>query len=184
MQKNWYAIYTKPQCEKKIAALFSRWKIENVCPLNYVKTNVSWSHKLHYKPLFTSYVFVRISSDQIERLRKVEGVVNFLHWLGKPAIIKEEEIQAMKEFTNNYQDIKLERTKVNINDSVRVIDDPSYRIEGKFISVKSKFLKVTLPSMGYTLVAQMEKQSILERHNSFLENISTNNYLNNQINTA
>lgn len=37
MQKNWYAVYTKP-LEKKVAALLSKKKIENFCPLGCVET--------------------------------------------------------------------------------------------------------------------------------------------------
>ena len=173
MQKNWYAVYTKPQCEKKIAALFSKWKIQNFCPLNCVRSGVAWRSKMICEPLFKSYVFVYISEDQICRVNRLDGVVNFLYWLGKPAIIKNKEIEVIKEFANDYQNIKIERMKVDMDDAVQITDEPSYKIEGKFISVKSKTLKVTLPSLGYTLIAEIEKESILERQNSLLENIST-----------
>ena len=125
------------------------------------------------EPLFKSYVFVYISEDQIGRLRRVEGVVNFLYWLGKPAVIKDQEIEIIKEFANDYQDIKIQRTTVDMNDAIQIIDEPSYKMEGKFISIKSKTVKVKLPSLGYTLIAEIEKDSILERQNSLLENIST-----------
>ncbi len=173
MQKNWYAVYTKPQCEKKIASLLTRWKIENFCPLNCVKSDVSWRGKMVCEPLFKSYVFVYISEDQISRLKRVEGVVNFLYWLGKPAVIKDQEIEIIKEFANDYQDIKIQRITVDLDDAIQIIDEPSYKMEGKFISIKSKTVKVKLPSIGYTLIAEIEKDSILERQNSLLENIST-----------
>ena len=173
MQNNWYAVYTKPQCEKKIAALFSKWKIENFCPLNCVKSNVYWRSKMVCEPLFKSYVFVYISEDQISRLMRVEGVVNFLYWLGKPAVIKNQEIEVIKEFANDYKDIKIERLKVDMDGPIQIIDEPSYKMEGKFISVKNKTVKVNLPSLGYTLIAELEKESILERQNSLLKNIST-----------
>ena len=173
MQKNWYAVYTKPQCEKKIAALFSKWKIENFCPLNFVKSNVSWKSKMVCEPLFKSYVFVYISEDQIYRIQRVDGVVNFLYWLGKPAVIKNEEIEAIKEFVNDYRDIKIQKTKVNMGDAVQIIDEPSYKLEGKFISIKNKTVKAILPSLGYILMAEAEKDSILEREKSLLDSMST-----------
>jgi transcription antitermination factor NusG len=154
MQKNWYIVYTKLQCEKKIAALFIKWKIENYCPLNCVKSNVYWRSKRVCEPLFKSYVFVYISEDQISRLMRVEGVISFLYWLGKPALIKNNEIEVIKEFANEYQDIKIERIKVDMDEAVQIIDEPSYKMEGKFISVKNKTVKVNLPSLGYTLIAK------------------------------
>ncbi|MEO6220650.1 MAG: UpxY family transcription antiterminator [Ginsengibacter sp.] len=170
MQKNWYALYTKPNCEKKIASLLSKWKIENFCPLNSVRATSAWRSKLHSEPLFKSYVFVHILETQIDRLHKVEGVVNFLYWLGAPAIIKKEEIEAIKEFTNDYREIKVERTIVNTADCVQMIDEPLYKMEGKFISIKSKAVKVNLPSLGYTLIAEFGKDRILEKQNSLLKN--------------
>ncbi len=173
MQKNWYVVYTKPQCEKKIAGLFSKWKIENFYPVNCVKSSVSWRSKMVCEPLFKSYVFVHISEEQISKLNRVEGVVNFLHWLGKPAVIKSKEIEVLREFTNDYRDIKIQHSTVNIEDCVEIIDEPSYKMEGKFISIKSKTVKVKLPSLGYTLIAHIEKGSSLERQKSLLDNIAT-----------
>ena len=36
MKKNWYAVYTKSRCEKKVSASLTKKKIENYCPLNRV----------------------------------------------------------------------------------------------------------------------------------------------------
>lgn len=104
---------------------------------------------------------------------RVEGVVNFLYWIGKPAVVKNKEIEIIKEFANCYKDIKIERINVDMDDAIHIIDEPSYKMQGKFISVKNKIVKVNLPSLGYTLIAEIEKESILERQNSLLENIST-----------
>ncbi len=173
MQKNWYAVYTKPQCEKKIASLFSKWKLENFCPQNCTKSRGSWKSKMVWEPLFKSYVFVYISEDQITRLKRAEGVVNFLYWLGKPAVINAREIEIIREFSNDYLDIKIQRMEVDIEDAIEIIDEPSYKMEGKFISIKSKTVRVKLPSLGYTLIAEIEKEKTLDRQNSLLDNIST-----------
>ncbi len=62
MQKNWYIVYTKSKCEKKVSALFSKRKIENYCPLNCKQTITFRKHKTFYEPLFDAYVFVCISA--------------------------------------------------------------------------------------------------------------------------
>jgi transcription antitermination factor NusG len=172
MQKNWYAVYTKPQCEKKVAALFAKKKIENLCPLSCVETQNFRKHKLIFEPLFKSYVFVYIDETETELIKNTDGVVNLLYWLGKPAIIKDDEIAAIREFTNDHRNIKLERTMVNINDVAQNINSSSYAIEGKLVTVKNKTIKVNLPSLGYTMIAKMEDESIFGRNETILQNKS------------
>ena len=52
-EKKWYAVYTRPKWEKKVAELLSRKRIENYCPLN--KSIKQWSDrkKTIFEPLFT-----------------------------------------------------------------------------------------------------------------------------------
>lgn len=170
MQKNWYAVYTKPQNEKKVAALFTKKKIENYCPLSCVETLSFRKHKLVFEPLFKSYVFVYATEAEAEALKNLDGVVNLLYWLGKPAIIKEEEIDAIREFTNDHRNIKLERTLVNINGVTRNLNASSYAVEGKIVTVKNKTIKINLPSLGYTMIADFEDESIFGRNESVIQN--------------
>ncbi len=172
MQKNWYAVYTKPQCEKKVASLLTKKKIENFCPLSCVETQNFRRHKLVFEPLFKSYVFVQLTETEIELVKNIDGVVNMLYWLGKPAIIKDDEIAAIREFTNDHRNIKLERTLVNINDVARNFNASSYAIEGKLVTVKNKTIKINLPSLGYTMTAKIEDESIFGRNDSILQNKS------------
>jgi transcription antitermination factor NusG len=175
MQKNWYAVYTKPQCEKRVATQFSKKKIENYCPLSCVETHNFRKHKLVFEPLFKSYVFVYITEAEIENLKKIDGVVNLLYWLGKPAIIKEDEIAAIKEFTNDHRNIMLERTVVNINDVARNYNASSLAIEGKLVTVKNKTLKINLPTLGYTMIAKIEDESFFGRNESMMQNKAITN---------
>ena len=172
MQKNWYAVYTKPQYEKKVAALLGKKKIESFCPLGCVETQNFRKLKLVFKPLFKSYVFVHATHEELTLLKQTDGVVNMLYWLGKPAIIKDEEIAAIKEFTNDHRNIKLERTVVNLSETARNFSASSYAIEGKLVTIKNKLLKVSLPSLGYTMIAKVEDESIFGRNDSILQNNS------------
>ena len=172
MQKNWYAVYTKPHCEKKVASLLTKRKIENFCPLNCRKIKSLRRIKILQEPLFKSYVFVKITMAEIPLLKQTDGVISMLHWMGEPAILKQDEIEAIKEFTSDHQNIELERTEVDIHDVVRMIDGPLYSREGNVFAVKNKTLKVSLPSLGYLMVAKMEDESIFGRETSIIQNNS------------
>jgi len=66
--------------------------------------------KILHEPLFKSYVFVKTKdSDIITLSKQVKGIVSVLYWKGKPATINEEEVNAIKEFTNNHHEIELRK---------------------------------------------------------------------------
>ncbi len=145
-----------------------------------MRTNVGWRNKTQTEPLFKSYLFVHITESEISRLYRAEGVVSVLYWLGQPAIIRDEEIDAIKDFTTNYRYLGVERTSVNISDRVKIVNGPSYKMEGKFISIKSKTIKVNLPSLGFALIAEAGKENSMELQGSLLEKMSliSDAYLN------
>ena len=156
MQKNWYIIYTKSKGEKKIATLLTKKKIENFLPLNLKKINSYRKRKDFQEPLFKSYLFAKIDECEIDKIKAFDGVLNFLYWKGSPALIKEEEIKAIKEFTAGYQNIRVEKTVVNITDFARVVDMARYSFSGNVLSIKNTLAKLSLPSLGFTLVANTE----------------------------
>lgn len=170
MQKNWYVVYTRPQCEKKIASLLTKKKIENFIPLVCVETQKTRRNKVSYKPLFQSYVFVYATEQETFMLRQTDGVINLLYWLGRPAVINEAEINAIKEFTNDYQNIDLERLSVNSNMLERSIYRSSYEIEGNLVAIKNKTIKINLPSLGYAMIANLKEDSIFVRERAMSQN--------------
>jgi transcription antitermination factor NusG len=159
-KKQWYAVYTRSRWEKKVAELLTAKKIESYCPL--VKTKKQWSDrkKIILEPLFTSYVFVNITDQEQLTIKQTDGIINFVHWLGKPAVIKNEEVEAIKNFLHHYQNVKLEKAQVNINDRVKIISGPLMQIEGDVIEVKNKSVKVYLPTLGFNMVADVIKSNI------------------------
>jgi transcription antitermination factor NusG len=155
--KNWYALYTRPRWEKKVADLLTRKDIECYCPLNKVKKQWADRKKIIYEPLFTSYVFVNITSQELIRAKETEGVVNFVYWLGKPAVIRQEEIETIKQFLNEYEAVSIERIeRINPNDQIQIVHGPLMMREGKVVSVGHKKVKVLIPSIGFNLVAEVE----------------------------
>jgi transcriptional antiterminator RfaH len=92
----WFALYTKPRNEKKVAENLAALGIEVYCPL--VTTIKQWSDrkKKVESPLIPSYVFVKIEEANRKDVFQVAGVVQYVFWLGKPAKIQPHEIEALK----------------------------------------------------------------------------------------
>ena len=171
MESKWYAIYTHARWEKKVALLLTKHNIENYCPLNRVVRQWSDRKKVVEEPLFTSYVFVRITEKQLSIVKKIDGVLNFVHWLGKPAVIRDDEIEMIQLFLIAYLNVKLEKTTVSVKDIIRVIDGPLVSFEGEVVAVKKKTLKILLPKLGYLMYAEVETENVTVI-NSVLQKIS------------
>lgn len=174
MQKNWYLVYTKPKCEKKVAASLTKRKIENFCPQNRIQIKQIRKSKLVDQPLFNSYVFVNIEVEKISYIRNIENVLNLVYWKGEPAIIKEEEISIIKEFITDHNDIRIEKTHVDEKDTPRIVDRPGFMIDGNLLTIKNKSIKVNLPSLGYTLIADVSKEEevVVGRQSTFSKELS------------
>ena len=170
MQKNWYVVYTRPQCEKKIAALLTKKKLENFIPLVCVEAQRARRNKVTFKPLFQSYVFVHTTEQEAAMLKQVDGVINLLYWLGRPAVINEAEINAIREFTSDYENIGLERLSVNSSMMEHSIYRSSYEIEGNLVAVKNKTIKINLPSLGYAMIANLKEGSVFGRERAMSQN--------------
>lgn len=159
-QKQWLAIYTKPRWEKKVHQLLTDKGFESYCPLNKVTKKWSDRTKTVEEPLFKSYVFVKVDIEERTAVRMVNGVVNFVYWLGKPAIVKEKEINIIKRFLNEYHDVIAQPLNIQPNQPVKVTGGVLMDTKGKILSVKGKKVEVLLDCIGYKLVALIDKQHL------------------------
>jgi len=111
------------------------------------------------EPLFSSYVFVKTSLSDHSNIMQTDGFVNFVYWLNKPAIIGDEEINTIKKFLIEYDHVSIEKTEVLPNDIVRIVNGPLVVWEGKVVEVRTNTIKILLPSLGYSLVAEIRKDN-------------------------
>jgi transcription antitermination factor NusG len=152
----WYAVYTRPCWEKRVAHLLEVKQIENYCPLQKVYRQWSDRMKLIYDPLFKSYVFIHISNKETVPVLETEGVLHIVSYLGKPAVIRDEEIAVIRQFLDNYKNIQVEKLDLQVNDMVKINRGPLMQHEGIVLEVKSKTVKVLLPSLGFAMTAEIE----------------------------
>ncbi|HEY2721136.1 MAG TPA: UpxY family transcription antiterminator, partial [Chitinophagaceae bacterium] len=118
--RKWYAVYTRPRWEKKVNLLLLEKGVESYCPLNKIKRKWSDRLKTIEEPLFKSYVFVKVGDEEKIRVRMTSGVINFVYWNKKPAIVKEKEIQTIKRFLDEHENIEVYPKELKLNDRVRI----------------------------------------------------------------
>ncbi len=160
MSRKWLAIYSRPRWEKKVTQLLTEKGLESYCPLNKVRRKWSDRVKLVEEPLFKSYVFVRISDEDRAQVRMTPGVINFVYWNGKPAHIKDREINAIKQFLNDYENVMVEPIDLRLNQRVKITTGPLMDQEGNIISMNRKTVRVSIESLGYQLVVHIDRTKL------------------------
>jgi transcription antitermination factor NusG len=160
LNRKWYAIYTRPRWEKKVNLLLSEKGIECYCPLNKIKRKWSDRLKTVEEPLFKSYVFVKVYDGEKTIVRMTTGVINFVYWNKKPALVKEKEIQTIKRFLDEHENIQVYPMDLKLNDRVRITAGSLMDQEGKVLDIRRKAVKVAIDSLGYILVAYIERSKL------------------------
>ena len=164
--KKWYVVYTKPRWEKKVAVLLTDKGVENYCPLNRVSKKWSDRKKVVLEPLFKGYVFVATTIANKWEIKNTEGILNFVHWNGKPAVVKEKEINIIKKFLQEFDDIKVTNSNLLPNDEVEIKQGLLMNFKGIVLEITGNSAKVKIEGMGLTLTAIFDKKN--------LDKISTN----------
>ncbi len=158
---HWFAVYTKPRWEKKVATILEEQGIENYCPLNKVVKQWSDRKKIVLEPIFKSYVFVRVPEAEKWELRNVNGIINFVYWLGKPARIKDEDIFTIRKFLNEFSEVAVEETpKLEVNSKVRIKQGVLMNYHGILVEISGNRAKVKIESMGIQLSAQFDRKNL------------------------
>ena len=160
MSNKWLAIYTRPRWEKKVNQRLAEKGLESYCPLNKVRRKWSDRVKIVEEPLFKSYVFVKVSDEDRSAVRMTPGAINFVYWEGKPAVIKEKEIIAIKRFLDEYENVEVQKADLKINQRVRITNGTLMDHEGKVLDIRHKTAKIAIDSLGYILVAYIDRSKL------------------------
>ena len=134
---NWYALYIRPRYEKKVETQLVEREIEVYLPLQTIISQWSDRKKKIEVPLFRGYVFVHISSQKRIRSLRVDGVVKMIGFGGKPSIIPDDQIEAIRLLLGG--GVHLEKVDYFQNDDlVKVIHGPFEGIKGRVIEKRNQ----------------------------------------------
>ena len=162
-EKRWYALYTEPRWEKKIHKSLQNKGIESYCPLNKVRRKWSDRIKVIEEPLFKSYIFVRVEEAMKTEVRYVDGVLNYVYWNGKPAIVKDEEIIEIKRFMSEYDEVEVKAIDINPADEVMVNAGVMMGASGSIIRVMgNNIVEVRIDSLGFILTAKFDRRNVVK----------------------
>nr|WP_315156037.1 UpxY family transcription antiterminator [uncultured Flavobacterium sp.] len=148
---NWYVVYTKPKWEKKVAERLNEIGINAYCPLLTKISQWSDRKKKIQVPMFNSYIFVQIEEKQRNVIFEVPGAIRYLFWLGKPAIVKEKEIQIIQDWLNAPNDFEVMVDKWQKGDKIVLESGPFLAQSAIVQDIKPNHYILILESLGCIL---------------------------------
>jgi transcription antitermination factor NusG len=123
LEQRWYAAYTYPRHEKRVAEYLSGRSVEHFLPLSNYLSRRKDRQKIIQQPLFPSYIFVRLNLRDRLQILGVPGIVNLVSFHGSPEPLPEEDIDALRVGLAQTRDVR-QHPFVNAGRRVRIARGP------------------------------------------------------------
>ena len=144
---NWFVVYTKPNSEIKVAEGINAIGLNAYCPVYTEIKQYSDRKKKVTKPLLKSYVLVQLSESDRVKVFSIPGVLRYIFWLGKPAVVRAEEIEILKRnLTDSYDQVSI--SKLVKGKQYTIPTGPFKGQTGKVLNILKNKLRLELPSLG------------------------------------
>ena len=158
----WFVLYTKSRNEKIVADKLQAQGINVYCPL--IKVSRRWSDRVKTleEPLFRSYCFVHLEEHERAQVFNVPGIVRYLFWQNKAAIVRDCEIDAIKGMLAeaNHSQIKLKT--IGPGSHITINSGSFQNISGNVVQQQGRTVTIVLTSMQLKLTINLSRANILE----------------------
>ncbi len=143
----WLVLYTKPQHEIRVSNALNSIGIKAYCPTYKKIVQYSDRKKRVEKPLLPSYILIYISEKERNKVFTVPGVLRYVFWLGKPAEVRSQEIEDLRNSLKGViQSFTLKQLQKGSD--YTITGGPFKDLEGSVVSHTKNKLKLELKGLG------------------------------------
>jgi transcription antitermination factor NusG len=155
---DWFVLYTSPRAEKQVIERIKQQDITCWLPLH--RSPRAWSDRVKMVdvPLFSSYVFVQCQEARLHSLLKIYGVSRIVYYNGKPAVIRQQEIDAIKEFLEQSANHPL-----LVGEEAEILVGAMKHVSGKVKKINKSCIVLYLEQLGATVSVNLEHVAPLKR---------------------
>ena len=146
---SWNVIYTKSRFEKKVEERLKNIGIEAYCPM---RTEVKfWSDrkKTILVPVLPSMVLVKIDKNKRNQVFDIPGVVRYMFWLKKHAVVRDSEVESLKFLLKSNNIIEQNVASYNIGDEIKISSLQDQL--GIIKKISTNQIWVVLKQLGYVI---------------------------------
>lgn len=156
-KRYWRVLYTQARTEKKVFERLGEAGIKTYLPLYTTIRQWSDRKKKVTVPLFNSYIFVHVNESERLKTLDVYGVVRYVQYLGKPALVRQKEIDAIKRFLKKTEGFQI---RVEQGDQVEIATGPMEGVYGKVIRISKNKLILRIEQLNMSLIAEVDKTQV------------------------
>lgn len=162
INKCWFAFYTKPRHEFKVAESLTSISIVHYLPV--VTRIKQWSDrkKKVTEPLIRGYIFAYVDSKERLLTLQQNSVINCISFNGKPASIPEWQIENLKRMLKNESEFLISDV-VKAGSKIKVLEGPFTGVEGivKYTS-EGRTISITIDLLKRSITAVLPKESVIQ----------------------
>jgi transcriptional antiterminator RfaH len=159
--ERWLVAYTKPRNEKKALERLSQKGFTVYCPLKKEKKKWSDRWKWVESPLLPSYLFVWVSPSEQTEVLQDPSVVRWLYWLGKPAVVRDEEIETLRKWLNDFPEADFQVEPLRAGDRVRVESGALMGKEAQIEEIRGHTVALHIQSLGLQILLDLRKNNVV-----------------------
>lgn len=160
--RRWLVVYTRPRWEKKVDRLLKGQDIKSYCPIRQVINQWADRKKMVEIPLFSGYVFVWVNEREEYKVRQTLGVLNFIYYMGKPAVIRDCVIEKIENLMKIHTDYEVINSRdINLGDRIRIKNGIFHNQEGTVIKVYGKTVLMVFDHLNCALVSNVPISDIM-----------------------
>jgi transcription antitermination factor NusG len=155
-EKKWMVIYVTPRWEKKVYTALTNKSYEVYCPLQ--RTLKQWKDRKKWveEPLIKGYLFVHVEeAEKWDLLKAVPGILNYVYYSGKPAIVRDQDINNLRLFLNEYEQVAVEHVSFEKEEEVRIQSGLFMDQVAIIEDIKGKYAILKIPTLGVYLKATL-----------------------------
>ncbi|MDR1500736.1 MAG: UpxY family transcription antiterminator [Tannerellaceae bacterium] len=154
----WFVLYTSPRAEKQVIERLRSQDIKCWVPLH--KSPRVWSDRVKIVeiPLFSSYVFVNCLESELHGMLRTYGVARIVFYDGRPAVIRDKEIESIKDFL-----VQSANHPLMVGEEVEILAGAMKNISGQVRTIKKTYIVLYLEQLGATVSVNIENVAPIKR---------------------
>lgn len=151
----WFVLVVKAKREKQVAEILERHNFEIYCPVKKEVRQWSDRKKTIEVPVFDNYVFVRLKESERDSVFITSYIKKYMYWLGKPAVVRDVEIDVIKEWMANESICTVKSSQLQKGKLI-TIEKGAFKNKKAIIQqVRRNELKLVLNGLGIVLSAKI-----------------------------